>query len=90
MDNIGIASVAGILVICYLVGLFVKATKLDNKWIPVIVGAVGGALGVVGFYFMVDYPAQDIITAIAVGVVSGIGATGADQVFKQLRGERND
>ena len=40
----GIATVAAIVVLCYLVGLGVKATKLDNKWIPVIVGAAGIAL----------------------------------------------
>ena len=32
----GIASVAGITVICYLAAQAVKATNLDNKWLPVI------------------------------------------------------
>ena len=38
----GIAGVAAITVICYLIGHGVKASGLDNKWIPVIVGACGG------------------------------------------------
>lgn len=82
--ELGIAGVAGITVICYLVGLAVKATKLDNKWIPVIVGTLGGILGVVGLYVMADFPATEPLTAIAVGIASGLAATGTDQVIKQL------
>ncbi len=84
--DFGIASVAGITVICYLVGMLVKATGLNNKWIPVIVGIMGGALGILGLYIMPDFPASEWITAAAVGIVSGLAATGAHQAFKQIRG----
>ena len=43
--DFGIASVAAITVICYLIGLVVKASGLDNKHIPAIVGVCGGVLG---------------------------------------------
>lgn len=82
--DFGIASVAGITVICYLAAMAVKATAVDNKWLPVICGVIGAILGVVGMYYMPGYPATDIITAIAIGIVSGLAATGADQVYKQL------
>nr|DAL58608.1 MAG TPA_asm: holin [Caudoviricetes sp.] len=85
METIGIASVAAITVICYLAGQFVKVSGLDNKYIPVIVGVLGGILGVVGLYIMPDFPAGDIVTAVAVGIVSGLAATGIDQVGKQLK-----
>lgn len=85
--DLGIASVAAITVICYLVAQAIKATKLDNKWLPIISGAAGAALGVVSFYVMPDFPAEDIITALAVGIVSGLAATGAHQIYKQLKGE---
>ena len=85
METIGIASVAAITVICYLAGQFVKVSSLDNKYIPVIVGVLGGILGVVGLYIMPDFPAGDIVTAVAVGIVSGLAATGIDQVGKQLK-----
>lgn len=85
--DFGVASVAGITVICYLVGMLVKATGLGNKWIPVIVGIMGGALGILGLYIMPDFPATEWITAIAVGIVSGLASTGVNQVAKQLRGE---
>ena len=86
----GIASVAGITVICYLAAQAVKATNLDNKWLPVICGVLGGILGVVGLYWIPEYPAQDIITAIAVGIMSGLAATGVYQVYKQLSGEKTE
>ena len=86
----GIASVAGITVICYLAAQAVKATNLDNKWLPVICGVLGGILGVVGLYWIPEYPAQDIITAIAVCIMSGLAATGVNQVYKQLSGEKTE
>lgn len=82
--DFGIASVAAITVICYLAAQGIKATPLDNKWLPVICGVLGGGLGVVGMFFMPDFPATDILTAIAVGVVSGFAATGVNQIYKQL------
>ena len=82
--DFGIASVAAITVICLLVAQGIKATSIDNKWLPVICGVLGGVLGVVGMYVMPDFPSNDIITSIAVGIVSGLAATGANQVYKQL------
>ena len=80
----GIAAVAAISVICWLAGEAVKLSPLDNKWIPVVVGVLGGILGVVGFKTMPEFPATDVMTAVAVGIVSGLAATGADQIGKQL------
>lgn len=82
----GVASVAGVTIICYVIGLAVKASGIDNKWIPVIVGLCGGAIGVAAFLVhMPEYPANDVITAIAVGIASGLSATGIDQIGKQLK-----
>ena len=64
-----------------------KATPLDNKFIPVIAGFAGGFLGVAGMYLMPDFPATDYLTAVAVGIVSGFAATGINQVTKQFGGE---
>ena len=81
MDNIGIASVAAITVICYLVGLCVKAVpNMADKYIPICCGVAGAAL----YLGLQDFPAGDPVTAVAVGIVSGLAATGANQVFKQL------
>ena len=68
MDFTGVASVIGITVICYLVGVIARATAIDNKWIPVIVGVSGAVLGVAGMYVIADFPAADVINALAVGI----------------------
>lgn len=87
MELTGIGSVAAITVICYLVGVVVKATPFDNNGlIPIVCGLLGGILGVVGMLFMPDFPANDFLTAAAVGIVSGLAATGANQIGKQLAG----
>ena len=82
-----VATVAAIIVICYLVGMGCKASGKVDKWIPVIVGAVGAVLGVVGMYTIPDFPAHDILNALAVGIASGLASTGANQIVKQLSQE---
>ena len=79
------ATVGAITVICYLIGLVChNLQRLDNKWIPCIVGVFGLILGIVGWLTIPDYPATNILDAIAVGIVSGLASTGADQVVRQL------
>lgn len=85
--DFGIASVAAITVIVYIVGMLVKASPLADKWIPSICGVVGGALGIASMFIMPEFPAQDVISAFAVGIVSGLASTGADQMVKQMRKE---
>lgn len=91
METLGIASVAAITVIAFLAGQFVKATGLDNKWIPLICGVIGGALGAVGMNVMPDFPAADVITAVAVGVVSGLAATGVNELYNHaVKGQTHE
>ena len=80
------ASVAAIVVICYLVAMALKATPMDNKWLPVICGVVGAMLGVIGWRYTDIVPANDFLTALAIGIVSGLAATGINQIGKQLSG----
>lgn len=87
--DFGIAGVTAITIICYVAAEAVKATKLDTKWLPVICGILGGLLGALGVYVMPDFPAEDVITAAAIGIVSGLASTGANQVYKQLKGGDN-
>ena len=52
MDFTQIGTCGGIGVLCYLVGLWAKnSTKVKDNYIPVIVGVVGGALGILGMFF---------------------------------------
>ena len=48
--DLGIAGVAAITVIAYVIGLLVKATRLNNKWIPIICAVSGAVLGIAGLF----------------------------------------
>ena len=81
--DFGITSVVGITVIAYLVGMGWKAAEaLNDKYIPVVCGVIGAILGIVAMMTMPDFPAKDVINAVA--IVSGLASTGANQVHKQL------
>jgi len=86
MDFSNVGTVVAIVVIAYLVGLIAKQLpKVKDEFVPVIVGVAGGILGVVGMYVMPEFPANNILDAIAVGIVSGLASTGANQVVKQIK-----
>ena len=82
--DFGIAGVAAITVIAYVVGMAARASKMDNKWIPIICGGSGAVLGIVSMFVMPDFPVHDVISAAAVGIVSGLAATGVNQAVKQM------
>lgn len=84
MNISDMATVLPIVAICYFAGTGVKAFKLNKRFIPLITGALGGVLGVVGFFTMSSFPAQDVITAIAVGVISGLASTGFNETIKTM------
>ncbi len=86
MDVTQIGTVLAIVVITYLIGLGVKSvSKIKDEAIPVIAGVCGGILGIVGMFAMPDFPANDILNAIAIGIVSGLASTGVNQVWKQAK-----
>lgn len=85
MDILGIAAIPVITVICYGVAEVLKATKLDNAWLPAICIILGGILGVVALYVApAIIPSTDVLTALAIGIVSGGFATSVHQTVKQL------
>lgn len=86
MDITQVGTVLAIVVITYLIGLGVKnISTIKDEAIPVIVGVCGGILGIVGMFVMPDFPAHDILNAIAIGIVSGLASTGVNQVWKQAK-----
>ena len=86
MENLGIASVAAVTIICYLIGIWCKSTpRIKDELIPAVMGLCGGVIGIVGYITkMPDFEGAHILTAIAVGVVSGLSATGINQIYKQM------
>ena len=75
MDISTMGTVLAIVVITYLIGLLCKSIgSIRDELIPVIVG----------MYVIPDFPAKDVLNALAVGIVSGLASTGVNQVYKQL------
>lgn len=86
MDILGIAAIPVITVICYGFAEVLKATPMDNKWLPAICIALGAGLGVAALFVAPEItPATDVLTALAVGIVSGGFATSVHQTIKQLK-----
>lgn len=91
MDITQIGTVVAIVVITYLIGIAAKSIpNIKDEMIPVVVGVAGGILGIVGMYVIPDFPAKDILNAIAIGIVSGLASTGVNQVWKQTTKSVND
>jgi O-antigen/teichoic acid export membrane protein len=85
MDFSQVATVVSITVITYLIGMACKAIKrINDDYIPVIVGACGAVLGIVGMFVIPGFPADNILDALAVGIVSGLASTGVNQVYKKV------
>lgn len=85
MDITTVPTVLAIVVITYLIGTGAKAlATIKDELIPVIVGLSGGILGIVGMHVIPEFPAQDWMTALSVGIMSGLASTGVNQVYKQL------
>ena len=80
----GFATVAAITALVFFIAEGVKRIGFKDNLIPVLCGLVGAVLGVAGYFLMPDFPASDIMTAIVVGIESGLAATGGHQVYKQL------
>ena len=81
-------AIPAIVVITYFIGLIVKnlgSSEQLDKWIPVICGGSGAIIAVVAFFTIPGYiPADNWLVAIVLGIVSGLSATGANQVYKQF------
>lgn len=90
VDILGYVAAPAISIICFFVGQLFKNFTADeyHKHVPSLVATTGLVISVLGYIFIENYiPAQNIIEAIAIGIVSGIGATGVHQIIKQYKKE---
>lgn len=84
------ASIPIIVVCCYMIGEIYKVLFKNKqeayKLIPVLMAITGGLFGIIIFLtnpeIMLD--AENIWIALGIGIVSGVSATGTNQIIKQL------
>ena len=84
-----LVSVPAIATVVYWVINIIKYIVGENetfkRFIPLIATALGVVSGVVCFYALPSIiPATNLLVAIVIGGASGLTATGANQVLKQL------
>lgn len=72
-------------IVYFLAEIFKLITKNQKKqFVPVFCGFCGAILGVVCFLWVPEYIAgENLLQAIATGIISGFSATGIHQVYKQ-------
>lgn len=79
-----IVGIPAIVIISYLVTEGFKQF-VKKKYLPTIAGLTGAIFGLLAYFFAPNLiPTADIITSIAVGIVSGLASTGSDQLVKKL------
>lgn len=80
-----------IVVICYIAITAIKSTKIESKWYPLISCGIGMLVGVAMHYIVPEFiGATSLIVAVISGGVSGLAATGSNQVLKQLMKSAED
>ena len=77
-----IAILAVLLLVVFPLAMDTFRLNLVGKYLTYGFVAIG--LGIGAMYLMPDFPATDYITAAAIGIVSGLAATGANQAMRQL------
>lgn len=74
-----------IVVICYVAITAIKQTKIDRRWLPLLSCVFGALLAAAMFYVLPEFIGTASFTAAVIsGAVSGLAATGTNQIFKQL------
>ena len=84
--------------VLYLVGVAIKKSNLNDRWIPIVLGAAGVVLAGLYIFATTDMSGgKDAVMAVLVALTQGILTAGAsvyaNQIYKQItKGgeEKND
>jgi hypothetical protein len=89
MEYLQVLSVPVIAVIVYwvinLIKYAVGSNETFKRFIPLLSGFLGAALGAICFFFLPDIiAAPNALVAVISGAASGLTATGCNQIIKQF------
>ena len=76
-------------VICYLIGIILKKSKLKDNYIPLIVGVVGIVIGIVYCGLVEGWSFNGVLTGAVQGLLCAAASTYVNQVIKQLAKNNN-
>lgn len=87
LELISVPAIAAVVYwVINLIKYAVGEKEAFNRFIPLIATALGIVCGVICFYAVPSViPAENLIVAIVIGGASGLSATGANQIIKQLK-----
>lgn len=92
-----ITAIPAIVIFVYLIIEVLKivvTSKTDNykRFIPIIAGVLGMILGIICYLFFPTTitAADNLFSAAALGIFSGLTATGANQIIKQMLKDSNN
>lgn len=85
LDELGVTGVPAITALCYLGGEVLKLLPVQKKWIPVFCSCLGCVLGAAAMFLIPDYPGGNLLSALAVGAVSGFASTGIHHAYKGIK-----
>lgn len=86
LELISVPAIAAVVYwVVNLIKYAVGEKETFKRFIPLIATALGIVCGVICFYAVPSViPAENLIVAIVIGGASGLSATGANQIIKQL------
>jgi hypothetical protein len=89
MENFNITAVPAIAAIVYTIIDIVKTAaggeEKFKRFIPLTAAVLGAVIGAVAFYCVPGVVnTTNVLTEIVIGAVSGLSATGTNQIVKQL------
>lgn len=83
-------SIPIIVLCCYIIGEIFKSIFKNKqetyKLIPILMACIGGGIGMLIYYTNPEIilNANNIWTALGIGIVSGLSSTGTNQIIKQI------
>ena len=75
-----------ICLLCYIIAALIRTSSLKREFIPAIACALGAALSLTALALCPQYlPTVHPLEAIFCGALSGLAATGSDQLWKKTK-----
>lgn len=81
--------------VLYILGIFIKKSVIDDRWIPIILGCMGITLATVSKFALhspdsISDFADIIYGGITQGILCAASSVYANNIIKQMKGKKDD